>query len=230
MKNFLAVIPARGGSKGIVNKNISQLHGKPLIAWTIEAALNSNSIDSVCVSSDCDEILRIANQYGIECIKRPTELATDEAPTEPTVSHALDYLSKKGSNFDSIVLLQPTSPLRDSADIDNAISDFISHDADSLISVYEPSHSPYKMFTLSKNGYLQGLVDNKTPFMRRQALPRAYMPNGAIYIVKADLFLKNKSFFTDKTIPFSMSPDKSIDIDSHNDLDICENILRKYFE
>jgi len=216
MMKVLAIIPARGGSKGIPKKNIINFRGKPLIQWTIEAALNSTSISNVIVSSDSDEILQIAeNNKGVFTIKRPKELADDSSKTEPVITHVLENLKEE---FDYLILLQPTSPLRNSQDIDAAFGKFISSKSDSLISVCELEHHPYKSFKINKNGYLQGIINNDFPFYPRQELPNVFRANGAIYIIKVKEFLKNNSLLTKKTTHFEMDKESSLDIDSIEDL------------
>ena len=219
---FLAVIPARGGSKGIPKKNIVDLGGKPLLAWSVEAALALKEDVSVYVSSDCEEILKVASEYKAKTILRPPELALDQTATEPVLLHAIESLEE---TFDYLILLQPTSPLRNQEDILNAIKLITESGADALISVYEPSHTPYKAFKEGADGFLEGLVDNKTPFMRRQDLPRTYMPNGAIYIVKIDWFKKTHTLFSDTTLPYVMSEEKSIDIDTQEDIKKVEEYI-----
>ena len=224
MKNsIIAIIPARGGSKGLPKKNISPLAGKPLISYSIEAALRSKYISDVVVTSDDDDILKIAQEHDVSSIKRPYSLAQDNTKTEPVIFHTLENITEK---YDIIILLQPTSPLRDEHDIDLAFEAFIESEADALISVKKPSHSPYKAFTQTKDGYLKGIINNDYPFMPRQELPMSYYPNGAIYIIKTKEFLKHQSLFCAKTIPYEMSELKSIDIDSLDDLKYVEkNIL-----
>jgi len=215
---FLAIVPARGGSKGLPGKNIADLAGKPLIAWSIEAGQKSKYINKVVVSSDSDEILEIAQDFGAQPLKRPDKLASDTAASEPVIAHALVSLLQAGERYDYIVLLQPTSPLRNFEDIDNAIETMLRQKADALISVYEPPHTPYKAFKQNTQGYLEGLIDSETPFKRRQDLPKVYMPNGAIYIVNSEKFMKTGKLFTDKTIPYVMSIQRSADIDTLEDL------------
>jgi len=224
---ILSIIPARGGSKGINKKNIYPINGKPLIAYTIEASINSNSITKTIVSSDDFEILKVANDYGADTIIRPDYLATDFSNSESVIAHALDFLHSCGEIFDILILLQPTSPLRDSSDISSSLEYFLNSKATSLISVTELVHSPYKSFKVNEAGYLTGVFDNKTPFMRRQDLPKTYKPNGAIYITYCDLFMASKLLFSDKTVPFYMDQNKSIDIDTIYDVVLCEGIMQK---
>lgn len=147
-KTFLAIIPARGGSKRLPRKNVLDLCGKPLITWSIEAGLNSKYIDKVVVSSDDDEILEISRKFGAETIKRPDELASDTATTFDAIKHTIDNLEK----YDYIVLLQPTSPLRDQKHIDEAIELLVEKNADAVVSVCEMDHSPLWSNTLPQDG------------------------------------------------------------------------------
>lgn len=206
---IISIIPARGGSKGLPKKNILELAGKPLIAWTIESSLKSKYISKTIVSSDCDEILNISSKYGSEILKRPDELARDTTPTEPVVEHILQNIKDLG-NYSYLVLLQPTSPLRDEKDIDEAISKLIQEkDATALISVKEIDNKILKAFKINNNGYLEGISNNKYPFMRRQDLPKVFMPNGAIYIISINEFLKTKRLFSDNAISYLMNEEKS---------------------
>jgi CMP-N,N'-diacetyllegionaminic acid synthase len=218
----LAIIPARGGSKGLKGKNIALINGVPLIAFSIEAAKQSKYVDLCLVSSDCPEILDVAKACRAEVIRRPGELASDSANSECVVKHATSHFP----DFDLIMLLQPTSPLRTSLDIDSALESLIARNATALISVYEPSHTPFKCFKLDESGFLTGLFDNKAPFMRRQDLPVALMPNGAIYLIHKEEFMRNTSFFTNKTIPYTMSVESSADVDTLDDLEAVAKSLR----
>jgi CMP-N-acetylneuraminic acid synthetase len=217
-KRVLSIIPARGGSKGLSRKNIVNLAGKPLIVWTIEASLGSKYITKTVVSSDDKEILDISVEYGAEIIRRPDYLAGDTTTSESVVSHAIDYLQSTGEEFDIVVLLQPTSPLRNAKDIDNSFEKLFRENVTALISVCETDNKILKAFKENEKGFMEGLSNNKYPFMRRQDLPKTYMSNGAIYIVKVSDFLKNNSFYTAKTISYVMSGARSLDIDTKEDL------------
>ena len=223
---ILSIIPARGGSKGVPRKNIIDLNGKPLIAWTIEASLKSRYITKTVVSSDDNEILEISKNYGANILIRPDDLATDTSSSQSVVEHVIKELEKLNEKYDYIILLQPTSPLRDEKDIDNAFEILFEKKATALISVKEYDNKILKTFVDNKNGFIEGVRNNLYPFMRRQDLPKVYMSNGAIYIVKVDEFLKNNSFWTKKTVKFVMDEIKSMDIDTQNDL----NQIRKYFK
>ena len=224
---ILAIIPARGGSKGVPRKNIKDLNGKPLIAYTIEASINSSFINTTIVSSEDEEILKVSKKFGAEIIKRPLELASDTASTIPVITHAIEELLSKSREFDIVMILQPTSPLRDNLDIDSAIKSFINSDVDALISVVEPDIEVLKSFIVNDNGYLQGAFDDKYPFTRRQDLPTAYLANGAIYMIKTKLFLKNQTLIAEKTLPFVMPKSKSVNIDTLEDFNRAKDILNK---
>jgi len=221
-KKVLAIIPARGGSKGLPRKNILDLANKPLIAWTIEASLNSKYIAKTIVSSDDDEILEVSRSYGAEILKRPAEFATDTASSEIVVKHAIKSSSEI---FDYIILLQPTSPLRDVENIDNAFENLFKGDATALISVCEIDNKILKAFKENEDGFIEGVSNNKYLFMRRQDLPKTYLSNGAIYIIKVSEFMKNDSFYTNKTISYCMDEVKSIDIDTKEDLEKVKEFI-----
>jgi len=225
--NVVAIIPARSGSKGIPNKNLKDVGGKPLICWSIEAAIQSKVIDKIVVTSDGDDILQAASQYPeVTLLKRPKELAQDNTPTAPVVTHALKALNIDKSTFDRLILLQPTSPLRTSMDIDLAFDALNISEANALISVVAPEHHPLKCFKANENGYIEGLVNNEFPFMPRQELPKVFQPNGAIYIIQIEAFLSRETFFTDKTIAYEMSVEKSVDVDTIQDIYNIEQILK----
>lgn len=223
-KSVLSIIPARGGSKGISKKNIVDLDGKPLIAWSIEASINSKYINKTIVSSDSDQVLEIAKKYKAEVFIRPKDLAGDLSSSESVVKHVLDNIDEK---FDYIILLQPTSPLRNTKDIDQAFIKLFSSSASALISLQEYDNKVLKAFKENDFGFIEGISNNKYPFMRRQDLPKIYLSNGAIYIVKVDEFFKNNSFYTDKTIPFVMDEKRSIDLDTYEDLEKIKLEIKK---
>lgn len=213
----IAIIPARGGSKGIPKKNLVNFLGKPLLQWSIEAALNSKYITDVVVSSDDDDILRISQKHkNVITIRRPKELALDTSRTEPVLAHVIESL--KGTTFDYLILLQPTSPLRKSDDIDEAFNKLLASYANSLISVCSNNYHPYKSLRINNEGFLEGIINNEYPFFPRQELPQTYSANGAIYIIKVKDFIKNHSLITSKTLYFKMSIERSLDIDSKIDL------------
>lgn len=227
MKNLpkiLAIITARGGSKGLPKKNILNLAGKPLIAWTIEAAQQSRYIDKVILSSDDDEIISVAHDFKCEVpFRRPAELATDEASSVDVLFHAIE----KVSGYDYVALLQPTSPLRTSSDIDSAFELMLSSKATSCSSVCETAKSPYWMFSMQSNKVLSRLLQLPTNGHRRQSLPVTYELNGAIYLLNIETLYSEKSLITDKTIGYEMCRERSIDIDNLADFQKCNKYLEE---
>lgn len=223
-EKVLAVIPARGGSKGIPRKNIIDVAGKPLIAWTIEEAKKSQYLDRIILSSDDDEIIAVARAWGCEVpFKRPAQHAQDDTPGIMPVLHALAALPEYGY----VVLLQPTSPLRTAADIDACLESCINASANCCVSVAEPEQSPYWMYHVSSEGLLIPLLDNKELITRRQDHPAVYALNGAVYVARSKWLLETKIFITKETLAYLMPRDNSIDIDSQIDLDIAELLLKK---
>lgn len=223
-KTFLAIAPARGGSKRLQKKNILDISGKPLIAWSIEAGLKSKYIDKLVVSSEDSKILNISQEFGAEIIKRPKNLALDNTTSFEVVKHAIESLK----NYDYIIMLQPTSPLRDENDIDSAIEFLFKKKADAVISICETDHSPLWTNTLKKNGDLTGFIDNEIINKRSQDLEKFYRLNGAIYICLRDRLLKEKSFFIrNKIYGYIMEKEKSVDIDTEIDFKLAEILLNK---
>lgn len=216
MMKVLAIIPARGGSKGIPLKNMTSVNGKPLIDWTIQAAQQSKYVTKIVVSSDSEEILKHVNSLqGVMSVERPSELAKDTTPTEPVIQHVLEQVE---GDYDVLLLLQPTSPLRRASDIDNAYEKFIKSKATALISVVTPKFHPLKSFKIGGEGFLEGVVNNDYPFMPRQELPKTFYPNGAIYMICKENFTENQKLITHETIPYEMNQDNSIDIDTEEDI------------
>lgn len=223
-KKILAVIPARGGSKSIPRKNIREVAGKPLIAWTIEAAKRSKYIDRLILSSEDEEIIRIAKQWGCEVpFVRPRELAGDDAPGIDPVLHAVKMLP----GYDYVVLLQPTSPLRQVDDIDGCIKFSISKKLNICLSVSDTRKSPYWMFSLDKRGRMRPIIKGKKTIFRRQDLPKIYAINGAVYCAKVNWITKKKSFISNETVAYVMPAERSLDIDSEMDLMMADILLRK---
>lgn len=226
-KKILAIIPARGGSKGIPHKNIMKICKKPLIAYSIEAAKESKYIDYILVSTDDTCIKEVSLSYGAKVpFLRPDEISTDRAKSIDVVLHGIDYLKEHNENFDYVILLQPTSPLRTSDDIDTAIESVIEANKDSLISVCECSENPILMRTIEREK-LKPVLEFNGDNLRRQELPTFYVFNGAIYINKVDMLQNKKEFVDENTMPFIMDSTKSIDIDNMIDAKIAEMILKE---
>lgn len=222
---ILGLIPARGGSKGIKNKNIVDLCGKPLIAYTIDAACNSSYIDNIVVTTDSENIAEISKKWGGEVpFLRPKELAEDTSTTLEAVLHAIRILENKGQLFDVLVLLQPTSPLRTTEDIDNAIRIFFEKGRQAVVGVSEVDDHPILVRTLGKKGKLEKLLSlNST--CRRQDMPKYYRVNGSLY-VNSIANLNLDTSFNDNEIPYVMEKDHSIDIDEIQDLYMVEYYLK----
>jgi CMP-N,N'-diacetyllegionaminic acid synthase len=228
MTKILGIIPARGGSKGIHRKNIVDFVGKPLMAWTILASLASKSVSRTIVTSDDDEILFIAKKLGAFVLRRPDSLSDDFSTSESLVLHALEYEKEHGRCYDAIALLQPTSPLRSSSDIDGAFKEFYGSNANSLVSICEIDNKFLKSFFRDEQGRITSIYDGKLSSSPRQFLPKTFAPNGAIYIVKAQIFSQFKSFYPDACIGYEMPQEKSIDIDTPEDLVMAAEFARVY--
>jgi CMP-N,N'-diacetyllegionaminic acid synthase len=222
----IGLIPARGGSKGVLKKNTREVAGRPLVEFTIEAALNSSYLDEVYLSSDDDQILAIGREKGVLPIKRPAEFATDTSASEAVVKH---FLTKLPENMvvqnPYIVYLQPTSPLRTAHHIDKALACMQDQGANTLVSVVEMLKSPFKSFTLNDDLKLQSLFDEKLSNTRRQDLPIVYLPNGAIYVFRISDFVERSGFPSDGSLPLIMSEAESLDIDSEEDIMCLREIL-----
>ncbi len=222
-KTFLVIIPARGGSKRLPRKNVLELAGKPLIVWSIDSGLKSKYIDKVVVTSDDDEILSISKEYGAEIIKRPDYLANDTAKTFDAIKHTIENMQK----YDYIVLLQPTSPLRNESHIDEAIELLELKKADAIVSVCEMEHSPLWSNTLPQNGSMKNFLREEILNKRSQDLEKYYRLNGAIYICKTDKLLENKGFFLKENIfAYRMDRKSSVDIDEEIDFKNVEFFLK----
>ena len=215
----LALIPARGGSKGIPRKNLAPLAGRPLIDHTIQAARRASWVDEVWVSSDDESILATARDSGVTPLRRPDHLAGDEASAVGVVEHFISQIPEAlRARNPVIVYLQPTSPLRGAEHIDLALRTMVSQQARTLLSVTECEKSPYKTFRLDGSQRLISLFDEKMSNARRQDLPVAYQPNGAIYIFSVRDFKARGGFPSNGSVPFIMNARDSIDIDTPDDL------------
>lgn len=229
MKNkILAIIPARSGSKGIVDKNIKSLCGKPLIAYTIEAAIKSKIFDDIIVSTDSEKYKKISEEYGAWVpFLRSEELAQDISSTNDVIEDVLINLKKIGKEYSSLVILQPTSPLRDEDDIKESMRLFLEKGANSVVSMCECEHSPLLTKELDDSMNIDGFLSDLLN-IRRQDLKKRYRLNGAIYITKVDYFLKYKDFYEKDSYAFIMSKEKSIDIDDMLDFEFAEFLMKKH--
>jgi CMP-N,N'-diacetyllegionaminic acid synthase len=222
----IALIPARGGSKGIPRKNLVLLAGKPLISYTINAAKRSKLIDEIWISSDDEEILNVSENLGTKTLKRPKEISDDDASAVDVVNHFIEYISSKGARSEAIILyLQPTSPLRNESHIDGLLRAMQQAGAIGAISVVDAEKPPHKAFRLDNNGHLQSLFNERLSNARRQDLPKCYYPNGAMYAFRIYEFLNRQGFPSNGSIPFIMNGIDSIDIDGTNDLKYAEAVI-----
>lgn len=225
-KKILAVIPARGGSKGLPGKNIKLLYGKPLIAWSIGEALRSKYLDKIIVSTDDRRISRISRKYGVEVpFLRPKKLATSKAKMIDVLLHALAHFKKKRKSYDLIMLLQATSPLRGYRDIDASIELLFRKKAKSVISVCESGHHPSLLVKLTRQGQLTGFNKKMIMNKNRQELAPYYRINGALYFSYIDYLKKRKGFIGSSTYAYVMPRERSIDIDTEFDFKLAEFFL-----
>lgn len=222
---YIAIIPARGGSKGLPKKNILDLAGTPLIAHTIQAALASECFSKVVVTTDCSEIKKVSLNYLAEVIDRPSELATDTASSLDVISHALEQLKDDGCLVSHFVLLQPTSPLRSKRHIREAIDEYQGNDNNTLVSVSSCEENPFKTVYIDRNGDMQPMRRWDDLTSARQLLPKAFKPNGAVYIASSEQFLLDQLLINESTGFYVMGKAESIDIDDKQDLLIAEKLL-----
>lgn len=228
MIKAVGLITARGGSKSIPRKNVLPLAGKPLIAWTIEAALRAPGLSRLIVSTDDEEIARVAREWGAEVpFMRPPELAQDNSPHLDVLTHALSWLDANDkSKLDCLMLLQPTSPLRTTEDIEAVLAMASEKEADAVISVAPCESHPYLTKQIMPDGKLQDFIDRPHGYLPRQILPPVYSLNGAIYLLRRELLLERREWFTNRTYAYIMPPERSYDIDSPWDMHLVNLILR----
>ncbi len=227
--NKLCTIAMRGGSKGVQNKNLKNMNGKPLMYYTIQQALNCELFDRVVVSTDSKEISSSAQSFGADAwFIRPSELATDEAAKIPVIRHALIEAEKYyNQKFDLIIDLDATSPLRNIFDIQEAYKQFLNEDADILLTACRSRKNPYFNMVESINGKIKLVKKIEKAPVRRQDAPQTFDMNASIYIWKRNILLKNNSLFTEKTSLYIMPEERSIDIDNKLDWDFVEYYMNK---
>jgi len=225
MKNIVAIIPARGGSKGIPKKNLIDFCGKPLVSWTIEQALAIKSISTVWVSSDSNQILNVAKNLGANTISRPKSLSSDTATSESTWSHALNIIEQKTGTVDIVIGLQPTSPVREPKDIEKAIKIFEKSKCDSLFSATEIGD----FYIWQKKGKkLISLNYDYNNRGRRQDYTKQYVENGSFYLFKPQILKKFNNRLGGKIKISLMEFWKSFEIDSLEDIELCETLMKHY--
>lgn len=225
-KKVLALVPARGGSKGLPGKNVKDLGGKPLIAWSIEAGLGSAFVDEVAVSTDAEEIAEAARRWGARVpFLRPAELATDGAKSIDVALHALDWYARGGIEFGYLLLLQPTSPLRTARDVDAAFALLSERKGKGVVSVCATEHHPWWSNVLPEDGCLGEFLRPELLAASRQQLPPFYRLNGAIYLADTAYLRQGKAFLGKETFAFIMPPERSVDIDSALDFDLADVLV-----
>ncbi|GET45279.1 acylneuraminate cytidylyltransferase family protein [Capnocytophaga felis] len=226
-KRILAIIPARGGSKGLPGKNIKPLCGKPLIGWSIEQAQASKYVDEIFVSTDSREIADVAESFGVLIpFLRPKELASDTSPSSEFIIHTIEYYQKKNNNFDYILLVEPTSPLRDTQDIDKCIEMLLNHSyAKSIVGIskIEACH-PAFLVKISEEGLLKSYV-NQMKTLRRQDIDDLYFFEGSLYLSSIEYYMQEKTFYHELTLPYLMPKYKSFEVDDLLDFQIIERIM-----
>ncbi|MCG3773362.1 MAG: CMP-N,N'-diacetyllegionaminic acid synthase [Nitrospira sp.] len=228
-ERVLAVILARGGSKGLPGKNIMELHGKPLIAWSIDAGLKAVAVDDVIVSTDSLEIAAVARELGAEVpFIRPTLLAADVSTSIDALLHALNALAAEGRTYEYVMLLEPTSPLRDATDIDNALEALMNQDADAIVSICrsEAIH-PAFMFSWGERGRLVPYLTTQPKDLRRQDVEELFFLEGSIYASKVGVLREKLSFYHEGTVGFVVPKWKSPEIDDELDFLLVEAIMRQ---
>lgn len=232
-KKILAIIPARGGSKGLPDKNIKPLCGKPLIGWSIEQAKLSKYIDDIFVTTDSEKIANTAKEFGIDIpFLRPAELANDTSSSIDVVEHVLSHYERKNLFFNYIVLLEPTSPLRKKNDLDTAIQLAVENEtADGIISLGEV-HMEHPMIVkkVSENGKISPYIDHVKKISQRQQEDKAYFPYGVIYMIKTDIFKKERAFYTNNILPYYIERWQNYEVDDIYDFIAIEAILKKLQE
>lgn len=229
-KTFMAIVPARAGSKGLPGKNIKELCGKPLIAWSIESGLNSQYIDEVMVTTDGLDIAEIAKQYGASVpFLRPTELATDEAASCDVIEHVVSYyMDCHKKKFDYIVLLEPTSPLRTHQDIDCSIIQLLAHEsATAIVGVCKTeSQNPAFLISKTSHGFLCGYENTNMKVVRRQDIKDVFFFEGSVYVSETKEFMKKKTFYHGKTIGYEVPRWKSHEVDDIDDFITVEALMK----
>jgi N-acylneuraminate cytidylyltransferase/CMP-N,N'-diacetyllegionaminic acid synthase len=227
---ILFVIPARGGSKGLPKKNIKPIAGKPLLAWSAEAALGAAKLIGNCdviVSTDSDEIAEVAKQCGVSVpFMRPAELATDTAGSIDVIMHALDFMENEGKTYNYVAIIEPTSPQRDTQDLVNSFNQLKNTpEAESIVGVSRTESCHPLFLTKIKNGFLEPYENKTYKVYRRQDIDAVYFFEGSMYISKTDSLRKRRNVYHEKTLGFEMPKWKSFEIDDLTDFMIVERLL-----
>ncbi len=228
-KRFLAIILARAGSKGLPGKNIKLIYGKPLVAWSIEAGLNSIYIDEVMVSTDCPLIAEVAQKHGADIpFIRPANLATDESSSFDAICHTINFYKQNLKKvFDYIVLLEPTSPLRTSKDIDRAIEILMNSGCESIVGICKTeSQNPAFLVTKDEQNLIHGYLNRNIKVIRRQEIEDIFFLEGTIYVSEVKAYMEKKTFYHQSTIGYEVEKFKSLEIDDIDDFVMVEAIMK----
>jgi CMP-N-acetylneuraminic acid synthetase len=230
-EKILGVIPARGGSKRVPNKNIREVGEKPLIAHTIDQISESEMLDRTVISTEDDKIREVAEAHGGEVpFERPEELATDTANSDKVVMHAINWLKKKGEKYDIVAKIQATTPFRTSEDIDGSLRELVESDADSVISVSTFDVPPVWAVREDSNGFIHSYIEDEylwsDNIARSQDTPELYHPNGAIFAAFVSEFRSQETFYTERTLGYEMPQSKSLDIDEAFDLEVAQALMK----
>lgn len=226
-KSVLAYVPARMNSKGIKNKNIANLGGKPLLAHSIIAAKNSQYVDKVIINTDSEEYAKIAIEYGAEKpFLRPSELATDTSIEIDSLLYMLNWFEKNDKKYDIVIKLQPTSPFRTSEDIDKALEDFISKKATSIISVTKSPVNPDWINELPENGLMKNFLNQGFDRKNRQDLKEKYLLDGSIFLSDWDSIKNEKTWYSEKSFAFIIPEERALDIDNEFELKMARGLIK----
>jgi len=226
---ILGVIPARGGSKGVPRKNIRLLAGKPLLQYTVEAALAATRLSRVILSTEDEEIAEVGRACGVEVpFMRPAELALDDTPTLPVLLHAVRTLEARGEHYAAICLLQPTTPLRRPQDIDQCVDLLVAADADCAVTVLPvpPECNPHWVYFQGPDGALRLSTGEATPVPRRQSLPPAFRREGSVYVTRRGVLMDQGSLYGSKVVGHILDPETSVNIDTPADWERAETLIR----
>lgn len=224
--NVLGIIPAKGCSTRLPRKNILLLAGKPLLAWTVDAALGSDIMDRVIVSTEDSEVAEVARHLGVETIDRPKELAKDPAGVVDVSLHILDVVEQQGEFYNTVIIMLPTCPFRSAEDIKCAYELFCEREASVLMSVSPFQHTPLAALKVNNCGFLEPFNPQYSG-IKSQELPLAYRPNGALHILDVETFRRERSYFAQPLLPYMMPLERSVDIDDAFDLKLAELMLQE---
>jgi len=228
-KKVLGIVTARGGSKGIPGKNLTLLRGRPLLAYTAEAALAASTLFQTILSTDDEAIADVGRSLGLEVpFMRPPELATDDTPTLPVLQHAVTFLESQGREYDAVCLLQPTSPLRRPEYIDGCINLLFEREVDAVITVLPVphQHNPHWVYFQDESGTLRISTGETEPIPRRQELPPAFQREGSVYVVRRDVLMESNSLYGTTLLGYPVEADDSINIDDLTQLQRAEELLQ----